>query len=153
MGYYLRVQERILQDLGYQFYFLKFHNKDRSIRGALSFIKRLTDSSWPQIFSFCILAIAKISAIDAIEREVQKIKPLEIKKGHADEIYHASFKAIDEAESIFNLRKTRQEYLRKFRAVPIDEQFTLLKVGIVGELSVVAEPFVNMDVDNDLCSW
>lgn len=150
MGYYLRVQEKILQDLGYQFRFLKFHSEYRGIKRTLSFIKRLTGASWFAIFSFCFLATAKLRTLDEIEREVQKLRPLEIKKGQADKIYQGSFRVIDEAENIFSLRKIKKEYLKKIREIPRNEKLHPLKVGIVGELYVVAEPFVNMDLEKEL---
>jgi len=151
MGYYLKVQEKILQDLGFKFRFLKLHSKNRGIKGALSMAKLLTNNApWSKIFSFLWLGIVKLRILDEIEREIQKIRPLEIKKGQADKIYREIIEAIDEAGNIPALRKVKKEYLKKLRKIPKDEKIKPLKVGIVGELYVVAEPFVNMDLEKEL---
>jgi len=151
MGYYVKVQEKILKGLGYKFRFLKFHSKDRGARGIFSLMKKLTnDAPWPKIISFLFLAVLKLKILDEIERKVQKIRPKEIKKGSGDKIYREAISALNKVENIFSLLKTRREFLKRLKEIPKNESFKPLKVGIVGEFYVVAESFINMDIEREL---
>lgn len=151
MGYYLKVQRKILENLDYQFRFLEMHSKDRGLKGILSLLKGATNNaSWSTIIDFLFLAAAKLRIIDEIEKEIYKTRVLEIKKGEADKIYKESLRAVEMVKNIFGLRKIKKEYEEKLKAIPIDKTIKPLKVAIVGELYVVLEPFVNMDLEKEL---
>jgi len=149
MGYYAKVQEQILHDLGYKFKFLKFHNS--GLIGVLRAIKRVAnDASWTTIISVFYLGVAKLRALDELERQVQKVRPVELEKGAADRLYQEAIGAIDGATSLASLKQVVRECIEKLEQIPQDPEVVPLKVGIVGELYVVMESFSNMNLEIEL---
>lgn len=151
MGYYAKAQERILRDLGYEFRFIK-HSKPKSgLPGVLQIIKGCTnDAPWSLVIAAYRLGTAKLKALDDLERAVQKVRPVEREKGTADRIFHETVTAIDQAPELSSLKRVVAEYHRKLSQVARDEQAVPLKVGIIGEVYVVKEPFINMNVEVQL---
>lgn len=151
MGYYAKVQERILSDLGYDFQMLKFSSSEKGLIGVFKGIKRVSnDASWSTIITAYRLGTAKLRALDDVEREVQKVRAVELKKGVADRIFKQAIQAIDEATTVSHLKEIVREYLERLDQVPRDFKIKPFKVGIVGELFVVMEPFTNMNLETEL---
>lgn len=151
MGYYARVQEQILRDLGYKFKFLKFKSSQKSLPGILKAIKKTAnDAPWPVVIAAYRLGTAKMKALDDLEREVQRIRPVEEEKGMADRILREAIHVIDEITDLNVLNKVVAEYLAKLRRIPRNPYAKPLKVGIVGEIFVVMEPFTNMNLEMEL---
>ena len=151
MGYYAKVQEQILDDLGYKFQMLKFKSSDKGLIGVLKAIKRFTNNaSWSTIIYAYRLGTAKIKALDDVEREVQKVRAVELEKGSADRIFKQAIQAIDEATEISQLKEVVRQYLKRLNQIPSNLKMVPLKVGVVGELYVVMEPFANMNLEVEL---
>jgi len=151
MGYYAKVQEQILRDLGYKFKFLKFHKPEKGLIGVLKVIKRLAnDAPWTTVISVFYLGVAKLRALDELERQVQKVRPVELEKGAADRLYREAIGAIDGATSLASLKRVVQECIENLEQIPQDGEVVPLKVGIVGEMYVVMESFSNMNLEIEL---
>lgn len=149
LGYYAKVQEEILRDLGYKFNFLRLHSSNKGFFAVLKVIKAITNASWSQVISLYRLGIAKLKAMDDLQREVQKIRPVEINKGTADAIFKKAKEEIEKVDDLHSLRKVFEEYISKLRQVPKDN-IVPLKVGLIGEIFAVIEPFCNLDIEAEL---
>lgn len=148
LGYYVRVQEQILRDMGYNFQFFKLTSSDSGVLGIYRVIRRLTNNaSLSTIISAYRLGVFKIRAIDNIEREAQKCRPLELERGASDRIYRQALGEIEEAEDLTLLKKLFNHYMLQLKGIPKDNHYIPLKVGIVGEIYAVMEPFVNMNIE------
>lgn len=151
LGYYAKAQEQILRDLGYNFSFLKFKSSEKGLFGVLKAIKRIANNApWATVIAAYRLGTAKLKALDDIERQVQKCRAAEVDKGMADSIYREAIKTIAEAPDLLSLKQVVCEYLEKLNRVPRIPEIVPLKVGIVGEIYVVMEPFVNMNLEVEL---
>jgi predicted nucleotide-binding protein (sugar kinase/HSP70/actin superfamily) len=144
-GYYHKLQETILRDLGYHF---------QMITESLGFKRMATSvikgTPLPQAISGMIFSLAKLKTLDELPSTVNKIRAMERNKGEATLIYRDALKALDEAANYRALRKTKREYLRKLNSVPTEPSPEVLKIGITGELYVVLEPFANMEIEIEL---
>lgn len=151
MGYYAKVQEQILHDLGYEFNFLKFHSSEKSLIGVLRAIKRLSnDASWATVVFIFHLGVAKLRALDDLERRVQKIRPLELETGSADLLYQQAIEAINKTTTLASLKQVVGEYIENLEQIPRNPHAVPIKIGIVGEMYVVMEPFSNMNLEFEL---
>ena len=151
LGYYAKGQEQMLQDLGYNAHFLTLdvsHNKFISI---IRLIHGMSDNTpWREIISAFFFSIGKLFALDRVENVVQKVRAVEGEKGTASRIYREAINAVDEATDSKEVKKITKEYIHKLTQVPKDTTAKPLKVGIVGEIYVVIEPFANMDIEMEL---
>jgi len=151
MGYYSKVHEEILRDLGYKFKFLRHRPEDKGILGVLRTIRRCTNHApWHKVVEGYILGTAKLKSLDDLARSAVKIRPVELEKGQADKVYQAGVQEIDGVRSILKLKKVERHYRGEFERIPVDTSIVPLKVGIVGEMYVVVEPYVNLNLEVEL---
>ncbi len=150
LGYYVRVQEQILHDLGYNVEMIQFGVSEDKLFGMLRIIKRLSNNApWPKIVSAFRFGLSKLNALDGIERIVQKVRARELIKGTANQLYAKAISAIDMAEDYDTLKKVQADYIDQLNRVAKDTVQPLI-VGITGEFYVVLEPFSNFDVESEL---
>lgn len=151
LGYYAVTQEKILRDLGYNVEVVQLGVSEKKFIGFMNIIKYLSNNApWPKIISSFRFGIRKMSLLDDIEKEVQKIRPREKVKGTADHIYKKAVKAIDAADDYSGLKRVMRDHLDQLQQIPIDTRVDPLLVGITGEFYVLLEPFSNLDVEVEL---
>ncbi len=151
LGYYAKTQEQILRDMGYNVKILRLGVSEHKLRGFMDIVKRLSNNaSWSKIIPAFRFGIAKLDALDDMEREVHKVRPRELSKGTANRTYAGAIKAIDEADSYKSVKRVRKDYLEQLRQLPQNYEAHPLLVSVIGEFFVVLDPFSNLDVENEL---
>ncbi|MDP3880370.1 MAG: acyl-CoA dehydratase activase-related protein [Dehalococcoidales bacterium] len=152
LGYYARTQEQILHDLGYNnVQIVRIGISEHKLFGLLKTIKHLANNaSWPRIISAFRFGLAKLNALDRIERAVQKKRAIELVKGTANQIFSDAIRAIDDAEDYATLKKAQSDSISRLDRLAGDPQAQPLIIGITGEFYVVLDPFSNLDVESEL---
>jgi len=151
LGYYARGQEQMLRDLGYNTHFITVDISHHKTASFMQLIRDMTiNVSWQEIISAFFFGIGKLTAIDKVEKVVQKIRAVEMEKGLANRIYREAIKAIDDASDSREVKRIAKEYINMLRKIPKNPQAAPVKVAIVGEIYVVIEPFSNMDIEMEL---
>jgi predicted nucleotide-binding protein (sugar kinase/HSP70/actin superfamily) len=151
LGYYVKGQEQIIRDLGYDAHFLTLDVSQNRFQSIMHLVKELTNgASWPTIIYALRFAMAKLFATDNIDKVVHKVRAVELEKGRANQVYREAVKAIREARTAREVRNTTREYIKKLNQVPKDPTADPVKVSIVGEVYVVLDPFANMDIEMEL---
>lgn len=147
-GYYGEVQREILKKLGFNFeiiileppkgHFLDLAKKLRSIVN----IKALLHASK--------IAWIKAVLLDEVDNRSSKIRAVENKMGDTDKMYNTLVKKIDDTNSSEGLDTLKLEIAQKFNSIPVNDEKTPPKVGVVGEIYTVLEPFVNLNIEKQL---
>jgi len=151
LGYYAKIQEQILHELGYDVEIIQLGVSERKFVGLLEIIKRVSgDAPWLKILSAFRFGLAKLNALDTMERLVQKVRPVELIKGTANQLYAKAIDAIDKADDYASLKKAKKDYISQLNQVTRDSQAKPLIVGITGEFYVLLEPFCSFDVEREL---
>ncbi len=151
MGYYAKVYEEILLDMGYKFKFLKHPSSQNGITDILKRVKRFTDNaSWWKVIEAYRLGTSKLKALDDLERKMERNRPYFIDHGEAERVFHETIRAIDAARTLGQLRQTVRDNNRRLDSIPRDNSVVPLKVGLVGELFVVMEPYVNLNLEAEI---
>jgi predicted nucleotide-binding protein (sugar kinase/HSP70/actin superfamily) len=151
LGYYAKTQEQVLRELGYNAEIVCVGFSQRKLLGLLETIKRLSNNApWSKIISAFRFGLAKLNALDRIERVVQKVRPVEMVKGTANMLLAKAIKAIDQAEDYDTLKMVPIEYIDQLNQITKDDRAKPLIVGIVGEFYVLLEPFSNLDIEKEL---
>ena len=144
-GYYHRVQEVILRDLGYEFKMLK------QGLGMMRMIKYITNgASLPELVISFRFGLAKLKALEEVEQLVHKVRAIEQNKGSASQIYRDAIKTIDSARDHRAIKLAKQIHLQKLKGLPTVSSPNPLKIGIIGEFFVVVDSFANMDIEIEL---
>lgn len=149
-GYYGAVQRRILEDLGYDVRFIIFDPPQGRWKEFINDLRKVGNKKpLHKIFSALLFGIRKLDVMDYLEKLGHKIKAREIKKGQTMQVLEKTLHRLDEATSYRELRKIRNEAIDELLSIP-RKKINPLKVAVTGEIFVVLEPFVNMDVENEL---
>ena len=144
-GYYHKVHELILRELGYEFHMV---TQDR---GILHIVKCITNgASTRKLITAFRFGLAKLKALEKLERMVHKIRAVERDKGKANRIYRDGIIAIDNAGDYQALKRAKREHLQKLMNLPTITSPAPLKVGVTGEFFIVIDPFANMDIEIEL---
>ena len=151
LGYYAKIQEQILCDLGYNIEMIQLGVSQHKLFGLLQIVRRLSNNApWSKIISAFRFGLAKLNTMDRIERVVQKVRAVEQVKGTANRLFTETISAIDKADDYATLKKAQTDSIDRFNQVTREPDSQPLIVGITGEFYVVLEPFSNLDVEIEL---
>lgn len=149
-GYYGEVQEAILRDLGYDFGMVRLlggwkvrdHINDfKLVNPRLTLLRALNAYR---------LALRQTRALDAVEDYVRRNAGFEVQDGAFEEVHAAFLGELDTARDRRTMEEIERRYLRELAAIPTERPDDLLRIGIVGELYVLMEPFSNLFVEKEL---
>ena len=144
-GYYHKVHERILRELGYKFQMVT------QGKGIMHIIKHLTNGApLRQLIPAFHFGIAKLKAAEELERLAHKARAVERDKGQTNRIHKEGRQAIDDARDYRQLKQARREYRHELARLPKITSPAPLKIGVTGEFFIVIDPFANMDIEIEL---
>ncbi len=149
-GYYGELQELILKDLGYKFRMINlfsggkqfnFINSLMNLSGGINIYRMLRGS---------YLTLLKINFIDEMENRVRKLRAYEIENGTADNLLRDGMNELLNTDSHCEVISLKRKMRRKFDSVGVDMDRNPVRIGIVGELYVVMEPYANLEIERKL---
>jgi len=149
-GYYGTVQKFILESLGYKFRMIYFDNPN--IRDILYKLNLLSGGKpiW-KVARAIFFGWKLLNLLEEIDALAHKTRPRELRKGDTTKIYNKAVAMVENISTPDSLKKVRPIVLSMFEQIPkrYDDQ-PLLRVGVVGEIYTVLEPFVNLNVEERL---
>lgn len=145
LGYYAEVQKGILEQLGYQFNMVTVEPDLFDVIGKLR--QMTVGRSWREIYRSFQQAGAKMGALDAIEQQLNGIRPRALIAGSADRIGVQAAQAIDHASSVHEVKAIERSVLDELNRLQQKPEFKPLKIGLVGEIYVMLEPFINQELE------
>jgi len=144
LGYYAEVQKKILSDRGYNADFVVI---EPSIDSVWRSLRRLaTGSSWLTIYRAFRLAGEKMTALDIIERRSSFYRPRARNTDSVDRLGREAKAAVDVAANFAEVGAAVKSFDTKLSALEMDWTVKPLKVGLVGEIYVMLEPFANQEL-------
>jgi predicted nucleotide-binding protein (sugar kinase/HSP70/actin superfamily) len=149
-GYYAQVQQQILDDMGVKMPMVVLEPPDVSFHEVKDKIHYLIgDLSWWKVFKAIRFAWSKARAIDTIEEKLLYLRPRVQEPFKLENIFRETLKEIDQAADRRKVQRVVNSFLKKCEKMP---QLSVkpLKVGLVGEIYTVLEPFANYDMERRL---
>lgn len=148
LGFYAEVQRGILQELGYDFDMIVC---EPTIMGTLQNVNRVAagKSLWAIYQSFR-LALAKLYALDELRRQTYHLRPRENTFGGADRLWQQAQEAIDSARNVQDIKVITETTKTKLADLCLNPDVVPLRIGVVGEIYVMLEAFINLDLDRKL---
>lgn len=154
-GYYSELQEQILKDLGYNFQYInlvtagkanvrKIYKEIKSINPHLKIIKSLY---------YLLITKQTVKYMDKVDDYIRHNIGFEINKGEFERINKEMLKEFLKVKSLYGLRKVYCKYFKKIKKVPVNKPNSCLKVGIIGELYTIMEPFANYYLEKELAHY
>jgi predicted nucleotide-binding protein (sugar kinase/HSP70/actin superfamily) len=150
-GYYAQIQQAILKDLGCALQFIVLEPPQRQITELLVKIKQLAGSrSWWKIIQALRFGYRKARLVDEIERVALRSRPREKIPGSTDAAYRQALDLIDCASSWEKLTAAQEKAKEIMDKVAVDFSRQVIKVGVVGEIYTLLEPFSNLYLERHL---
>lgn len=149
-GMYAEVIRRILAEQGYEYQSLVI-DPDKKLLQFLNRFKQIVgNKSWFEIYKAIKFGYKKTIAVDMIERKVEYLRPREKSEGTVDRIYKDVLKNIDNAMSFKSIEEATGLGLAKLESTPLDLSKQIIKIGFIGEIYTLLEPFTNLDLEKEL---
>jgi predicted nucleotide-binding protein (sugar kinase/HSP70/actin superfamily) len=155
LGYSARLQETWLRQMGFDFqaYTIDLYHLSGD---AIRFLRAMTNASWTELIETVRFTLALVELVDEIEKTTLRLRPLERKQKSArrqrnvDHLHDEVLACVEALPDRIALGERRDMLLRRFESLPVDDSFTPLRVGVVGDLYTMQEPFFNMDMEREL---
>ena len=154
-GLYAQLHQKTLKQLGYDVDFIVFDDFGRAPKQFIENLKKLKGKkSWCETTRKCFTAYKIAEAVDNLQRYVEIKRAYELTPGS----FNNAFKEImsdfsENANNLNDIKKLYKKSLNILANIPLTElpsKDERIKVGIVGEIYVVMEPSVNMNIEEVL---
>lgn len=149
-GYYAEIQREILEELGYELEMIVLEPPDVHFAEVWEKIKYLHNSSWTEALKSIYLAWHKTYSIDIIEKELHRLRAVEVNNGESDEIFKYFIRRVEDAKTKKSVKKIVESTKKELELVPTYKDREIVKIAILGEIYTVLEPFVNFDMEKIL---
>jgi predicted nucleotide-binding protein (sugar kinase/HSP70/actin superfamily) len=150
------VQEQILRDLGHSFdmCILETNARNRSLRDFHAMFKRMNPRlTYVKTLAAIALAIRIVFAMDKIEKYVRENVGFEVNEGELERIEREFLQAVSAANNVFQVGSIYKKFMRRLQAAPVNKPQNPMRIGIVGELYVLMEPFSNYFIEKELAKF
>ena len=97
-----------------------------------------------------LLAFNKIRAIDDIEMAAARTRARELKIGETSALAESALKELDSLETRKAVKVFRKSLKGRFDRIRIDEERDPLRIGLIGEVSVLRDRHLNGDIEQML---
>ncbi|MDD4588010.1 MAG: CoA protein activase [Heliobacteriaceae bacterium] len=152
-GFYGILHERILRSLGYDIEVVVFdsiYQRPKDFFAKANRFRRAAGVSWPRFFYLIWEAWEMVKALDELERLSLDVRPREKSVGATTRALDQAYEIMAQAETNVDIQAARDKGLALLRGVPLQNKEYLLKIGIVGEIYVLIEPFANLNIQEML---
>ena len=113
-------------------------------------LRRLINVPLSRVWSTVRFAWGKLELLDIIEERAYYLRPREVVRGSTTRALRKCLSIVRGAKDMEQLSEARNKVEEILASVPIDPEAVPLKVGLVGEIYVVLEPFANGEVAETL---
>ena len=154
-GYYNELQEQILKDLGYNFKYINLVSKGKTnILKIYRDLKKI-DSKFNILKGLYYLFITKkmVKYMDNIDVFIRANIGFEVEENSFKKLKNKCLRSFSRAKSYYDLRKKYKYYLKEFKKIKVKKTNKRLKVGIIGELYTLMEPFANYNLEHELAKF
>lgn len=153
-GHYAQVQAQILRDLGHEVEMVVLEPPREHFQELAAKVARLTGGqSLRRVWRALRFGWEKLKALDDLDRALIWARPLEPRTGAAAARHREAVGAVDRAPGLREVRGAARTGCEDIlsagvRGRPGSER--LLRIGLVGEIFMIAEPFANLDLERRL---
>lgn len=155
-GYYAELQEKILVDLGYDFEFVNFiENNHVSINKIYKYAKKINSKLNYFVFIYYLIITAlMIIIMDKLSKYPRENLGFEINKNDFLNTEKNFLKELKTTKiTIFTLIKIYLKYVHIYKKIKINKPKNCLKIGLVGELYSLMEPYCSNNIEYKLASY
>lgn len=152
-GLYHSLHKEILQDLGYHVQVIciePFSN----LHDLTDFVAKLAQTAHTKNYCTVLTAVRKaiktLFMLDQLDHVFNRVRARELRRGETDHLYAAFERNMLQARGYGETREIIGETSRKLLEIKTDCRREALRIGIVGEIYTIVEPYVNLHLEQKL---
>ncbi len=152
-GYYSELQDKILHDLGYKFVLINLITAGKTdIKKIYKNIRKISKINLFKSIYYLFITIKMVKYMDDIDNYIRENIGFEVEKNSFNKLKKEMLITFSKVKSYFNLKKEYKKYKQKFKSIKINKPSNCIKIGIIGELYTIMEPFANYELERELAS-
>jgi len=154
-GYYCELQEKILQDLGYDFTYINLVTKGKANPKKIYREFKKIDPNFKVIRALYYLLVTKqmVKYMDKIDHYIRANIGFEVRKGSFEKLKEKMLKSFIKVRNPFSLFFLYRKYMKNFKKLKIKKPSKPMRVGVIGELYTIMEPFANYNLERELATF
>lgn len=149
-GYYGPLQKQILQDMGYDVDFIIIDPPKENPLDFLHNIKKLSNGKISRAIKSIYDAYKVCIEIDKLNEIQYYVRPRAKNKSIINNVMYNFKKEVLDAHGTKEIIEVIKATGNKLLSIPIDKNAKPLKIGIIGEIYTIIEPFSNLNVEERL---
>ena len=151
-GYYYELQNKILEDLCYNFKYYNLVSKGHTDIKHIYKVMKEIEPNIKVIRGLYYLLITKnmVKYMDYIEDYIRRNKAYEINKGEFDKVYNEMIDEFIKVDSLYRLNKIFKIYKKRIFNIKLNKPRNNIRIAIIGELFTLMEPFANYNIEDYL---
>lgn len=151
-GYYAELQEKILKDLGYDFKMVNLVIEGKMNFRRINKLLKGIDARYSKVKAiyYTFITLKMIKYMDKIDDYIRENIGFEIVKGSFESLKEEMLIKFGKVKNYHELKILYRNYLNRFKMIKVYKPDDRLRVGIIGELYTVMEPFSNYYIEKEL---
>lgn len=150
-GYYGESERQILEDLGISYELITLEPPDGSLVGLAKRIKHAANyRPWHKIIHAVNFAYKKAVAMDRMEDIIHWARPRAVYPREVEELYRRARIELDQASDSKSIERVVKSTRQQVQALKQKQDFTPLRIGVVGEIYTLLDPFSSLDIERHL---
>lgn len=150
-GYYAEMHREILKDLGYDVEIIALEYNEKGLFDLLAKIKKMINNR--RLTSLVVplyRSIKALKTIDRLEALSFRVRPREQEKGATDKIMNSIHDKMLVTKGYKQIMELLLGAEQRLENIPLIENEDIIKIGIVGEIYTLIEPFTNVNIEKVL---
>lgn len=150
-GYYGPLQKQALEDAGYKDTDIIILDPPREGYGKfLDGLKKVAGKNSGRIIPSFINAYKVCCELDSMNELLYYIRPRAVNKAELRILIHKFKNSVMAVRGSAQMLELIRDTKRKIKGVDIDERFRPVRIGIIGEIYTIIEPFTNLNTEERL---
>ena len=145
LRYYREVQQKILRERGLDLFVFGL-----GYDGIKPPLIRHFDPGVIPFLQCCVRAQQKTLAVDALEKLAWRTRAIEQRPGDTTRLMDDCLADLDRARTIAEIRACVRTFAPRFREIPIEDGRLPLRVGLLGEATLLRDRYLNHNLEDIL---
>lgn len=149
-GYYGPLQKLILQDMGYNVDMIILDPPKEGIGKFINNIRKLSGKIGTKTYKVFIDAYKVCEKIDELNQVQYYVRPRTKDKAKVNSIIHGFKSKVLSAKGTKEISDLIEDTKNQLLALDIDRDMNPIKIGIIGEIYTIIDPFSNLNAEERL---
>ena len=154
-GYYHELQKTIINDLGYNVKYINLVTAGRAdVKKIYRDLKSIDESfSRVRCLYYLFITIKMVKYMDIVDDYIRSNVGFEVETGSMEKYNSMMLDEFLSVKNVFQLRKIFKRYFNLIKSVRLNKPAAVVRIGVIGELYTVMEPFSNYFLEKTLASF